>query len=331
MNLVKRFKALIKKAQNIVISTHLHPDADGIGSQIALCTALKSLGLNCVCVNEEPLMERYIYMDAGNIVLSYEEYAKKHHGPVDLFIVVDANTQTRIGENMSRLLESSKEILFVDHHPCAHEVVALHCIDTAAAATGELVGKIIKALGVPLTPEIALPLYTSILIDTNSFRYPSVTSETHRFVAELMKAGGVKSPEAYNLIYGTKKIGHIQMLGMILSSAQTTEDESIAWLSVTEEKLSKYQVDPEDTLAFVNHLLVLDNVKIACMFREQGHHVKISLRSSGDIDVGIMAQALGGGGHNHSAAMIIQGTLDTVVKNTIQKLKLMLKEYPKNS
>ena len=142
----------------------------------------------------------------------------------------------------------------------------------------------------------------------------------------MMKAGGVKSPEAYNLIYGTKKIGHIKMLGMILSSAQTTEDEKIAWLSVTEEKLSKFQVGAEDTLAFVNHLLVLDNIKIACMFREQGNSVKVSLRSNGDIDVGIMAQALGGGGHNHSAATIIQGPLDTVIKNTIAKLRLMLKD-----
>lgn len=327
MKLIKRFEGLIQKANHVVISTHLHPDADGIGSQIALCIALKSLGYNCFCVNEEPLLERYRYMDTEGIVLSYHDYAKKHHGAIDLFIVADANTQTRIGENMSKLLIQSKEILFIDHHPCAHEVAALHCIDTTAAATGELVGKLIKALNVPMTPAIALPLYTAILIDTNSFRYPSVTNETHKLVSELMKAGGVKSPEAYNLIYGTKKIGHIQMLGQILSSAQTTEDETIAWLSVTEEKLSKYQVDPEDTLAFVNHLLVLDKVKIACMFREQGHHVKVSLRSSGDVDVGIMAQALGGGGHNHSAAMIFQGNLDSVIKTTIQKLKVMLKDY----
>ncbi len=330
MTLITRFKGLIKEAHHIVISTHLHPDADGIGSQIALCIALKSLGHDCICVNEEGILERYHYLDPTGVVLSFHDYHKNAHAhpkEIDLFMVVDANTHTRIGENMTKLVEKSKEILFMDHHPCAHEVAALHCIDTTAAATGEMVGKIIRSLGVEFTPEITLPLYTAILIDTNSFRYPSVTSETHKLVSDLMKAGGVKSPEAYNLIYGTKKIGHIQMLGMILSSAQTTEDESIAWLSVSEEKLSKYQVDAEDTLAFVNHLLVLDKVKIACMFREQGHTVKVSLRSSGDIDVGIMAQALGGGGHNHSAATIIQGPLEVVLKNTIQKLKVMLKDY----
>jgi len=336
MTIITRFKNLIKDAQNIVITTHLHPDADGLGSQIALCISLKSLGYTCFCVNEENMFERYRYLDPTGVVLSFHDYQKMHPShskEIDLFIVVDANNHTRIGENMTTLVEKSKEILFMDHHPCAQEIAALHCIDTTAAATGEMVGRIIKAIGVEFIPEISLPLYTSILIDTNSFRYPSVTSETHKLVSELMKAGGVKSPLAYNLIYGTKKIGHIQMLGMILSSAQITDDESIAWLSVSEEKLSKYHVDAEDTLAFVNYLLVLDNVKIACMFREQGQAVKVSMRSSGDVDVGIMAQALGGGGHNHSAATIIQGSLETVTKHTIEKLKIMLKNasaHPRN-
>jgi phosphoesterase RecJ-like protein len=139
-----------------------------------------------------------------------------------------------------------------------------------------------------------------------------------------MDAGEVHAPEAYNMIYGTKKISHVQFLGSILGSVQTTPDENIAWLSVSEEKLGQFQIDPEDTLAFVNHLLILENIKIACMFRQQGDFVRVSLRSVGQIDVGIMAQALGGGGHNHSAAMRIKGTLKDVEKNVINKLKAML-------
>ena len=94
----------------------------------------------------------------------------------------------------------------------------------------------------------------------------------------------------------------------------------------SEDILEKFHVDPEDTHAFINHLLVLDNIKVACMFREMGEQIKVSLRSTGEVDVGVMAQALGGGGHDHSAATLIKGSLESVVKSTIDKLQAMLKE-----
>ncbi len=192
------------------------------------------------------------------------------------------------------------------------------------AATGELVGTLIEAMKVKMTAKLALPLYTSILIDTSSFRYPTVSGNTHRLIASLMDAG-IKPPEAYNFIYGTKKITYMHLLGTILSMAQINKDESIAWLTLKEKNLDHFKVDTEDTHAFINHLLILDNIKVACMFRENGENIKISLRSAGDVDVGVFAQALGGGGHNHSAATILQGKLDHVVPYTISKLEKMLK------
>ena len=191
------------------------------------------------------------------------------------------------------------------------------------AATGELVGTLLEAIGVEFTKEIALPLYTAILIDTSSFRYPTVTGNTHRLIAKLLDSG-VEPPSAYNFIYGTKKISYMQLLGTILSTAQTTSDEQIAWMCLTEKDLDQFKVENEDTLGFINNLLILDKIKVACMFRQEGNHVKISFRSAGDIDVGVIAQALGGGGHNHSAATVIEGKLDEVCQRTIQKLQIML-------
>lgn len=325
MRIKEHFKKLTKKANNIVITTHIHPDADGIGSQIALCMALRKLGKNAICVNEEPLFDRYRYLDPDNVIISLTEYKKREFEEIDLFIVADTNSLPRIGTNVQELVLKARDLLFIDHHPCPKELQAIHCVDTKMAATGELVGNLIEAIGVEFDKDIALALYTAIIIDTSSFRYPTVTGDTHRIIAKLMDAG-VKPPEAFNRINGTKKIGYMQLLGKVLSSAQTTKDESVAWITLSEEMIDFHDSDAEDTHGFINHLLILDNIKVACMFRKIGNKVKVSLRSAvDDIDVGIMAQALGGGGHNHSAATILEGDFHEVVKITIKKIQAMLK------
>ena len=324
--IINRFKKLIDKAQVIVISTHIHPDADGIGSQVALCHALREIGKDIICVNEEPLMERYKYLDPAHTITSYNEYIKnKTHKVIDLFIIVDTSAINRIGKKMQNIEENSKRFLIIDHHPCPKEVAAIHCIDTSMAATGELMGTLIQSIGVKFTQEMALALYTAILIDTSSFRYPTVTGHTHKLVGKLLDIG-VKPPHAYNMIYGTKKLSHMQLLGRILSSAHSTQNGEVAWLTLSDTLIKEYGVDHEDTHAFVNHLLILDNVKVACMFREIDNHIKVSFRSAGQIDVGIMAVALGGGGHNHSAATIIEGKLEEVISETIESLELMLED-----
>ena len=333
MKIIERFQTHIQAANNIVISTHIVPDADGIGSQIALAMALRQLGKKAICVNEEALLDRYRYLDADGVVISYDEYQvaykdyhrdEKANTKIDLLIVVDTNSVDRIGSNMKMLSLEAKKILYIDHHPCAEEVIEHNCIDTSKAATGELAGDLILSLNVTLNRDMALPLYTAILIDTSSFRYPTVTGNTHRLVGTLMDTG-VRPPHAFNMINGTKKRCYMQLLGDVLTGVQTTSDEKVAWISLSNNLLDRHQVDSEDTLPFINHLLILDNIKVALMFREiNDHEVKVSLRSIGVVDVGIMARALGGGGHDHSAAAIINGPLQKVIEMTVKKVHEML-------
>lgn len=324
MNVFERFKNLTKKADNIVISTHIYPDADGIGSEIALCLALRSMGKNAICVNEEPLLERYKYLDRQNVIISADEFNEFYpDSDVNLFIVTDTNSLFRIGEKTKTIAGRAHELLFVDHHPCDEKIMSIHCIDTSKAATGELAGDLIQYLGIKLTYDMSLPLYTAILIDTSSFRYPTVSGNTHRIVGNLMDTG-ITPPHAYNMIYGTKKLTYMRLLGKVLASAHNTKDEKVAWLILSEDMLDKFNVDTEDTHAFINHLLILDNIKVAMMFKEMGNMIKVSLRSTGNVDVGIMAVALGGGGHDHSAATMIEGKLEDVIKTTVQKVHDML-------
>ena len=326
MDLIKKFKQLIDKAESIIISTHIFPDADGIGSQIALCLALSKLNKKVYCVNEQGLLPRYLYLDEEKRVYPYNRFKKKVKDfKPDLFIVVDTYSIDRVGDNVKRLAMEAKNLLFIDHHPCPPELMSLHCIDTNASATGELAGTLIQSLGIPLSKEISLPLYTSILIDTSSFRYPTVSGKTHRLLAQLLDSG-IQPSIAYNQIYGTKEVSYLKLLGKILSETQLTEEGTVAWICLYENQLKKYNVDYEDTHGFINHLLILKKIKVACMFKERGENVKISFRSTGDVNVEFLAQALGGGGHKHSAAATRRGSMKEVVPEVITKIKLILKE-----
>jgi len=329
MHINDKFLKAISGKKNIVISTHSFPDADGIGSQISLCLALREKGIQTICCNDEKLLDRYKYLDPRDVVHSVEEMPEIFPQTPDLVIVVDTNTIKRTGKNFIQYYQQFEcDILYIDHHPCREAGGEEHCINTKAAATGQLVGELISdALKIPLTQEMALPLYTAILIDTSSFRYPTVTAATHELIAKLM-ATGIKSPEAYNGIYGTKKLQHMHLLGKVLSSANSTYNEEIAWIILKKDELAHYDVDIEDTHAFINNLLILDNVKVACMFRDDGDQVKISMRSSGEDDVGEIAIALGGGGHSHSAATIIMKTetetLENIVSDVISRIEVIL-------
>ena len=322
--------SVIEDKHNIVISTHSFPDADGIGSEISLCMALRQIGKNAICCNDDELLERYRYLDPENVVTHVDEISDRFKEIPDLVIIVDTNTVERTGSKFEKYYQEFKSpVFYIDHHPCKASREESHCIDTTAAATGQLITELIlRGLKIDLTPELALPLYTAILIDTSSFRYPTVTARTHEIIAMLMNTG-IEPPVAYNGIYGTKKIEHMHMLGNVLATANSTENEEVAWIVLSQKNLSDYDVDIEDTHGFINHLLILDNVRVACMFRDDGDYVKISLRSSGDYDVGSIAIALGGGGHSHSAATVVEKkdgeTTDDIIDSVIKKITSELK------
>jgi phosphoesterase RecJ-like protein len=329
MTILDTFKSRIQVAKRILITTHEFPDADGIGSEISLCLALRKYGKECYCVNEEPLLERYQYLDSQKVVHGFKEFQESHADyQTDLIIVVDTNTKQRVGQQLGHFIGDTQNLLYIDHHPCRGRDLSLHCIDINAAATGQIVGEIIEHLGIKFDKNMALPIYTAIIIDTSSFRYPTVSSSTHKLVSKLMDTG-ISPPEAYNGIYGTKRVHHMHMLATILNTASTNKDETIAWIVLKKEDIDRFAGDVEDTHAFINNLLILNNIKVACMFRDDGDVVKMSLRSSGEYDVGTIAVALGGGGHSHSAATIINRekdeSLDQVILKTISRLEEALK------
>lgn len=304
--MLKKFLSLIKKSQTIVITGHVSPDADSLGSIIALTHALKKLKKTVIPLCEESPEQKYHHLGC-NIL------EKKVVGIPDLLIIVDCYQQKRLGEVGKKLFKSSQNILIIDHHPAPKHLIDNHYIRPQAVSTTYLVGQLISELNTKLTKEIALPLYTGIMIDSNSFRSPSVDADTHRMVAKLLETG-IDPATTFNKIYGGKNFKHIKFLGEVLLSAKTRG--KIAWIKIDRKILDKYKVSPRDTLYFVNNLLIIDDISIVCVFRQEGNQIKVGLRSN-KTDVGKLASILGGGGHRHIAAALINGTMDNVIKNTI--------------
>lgn len=329
MTILDNFKTRIQAAERILITTHEYPDADGIGSEIALCLALREYGKECYCVNEEPLLERYKYLDEENVVLGLKSFQQNYADfKCDLMIVVDTNTKQRVGAEVFKYIGEKMPVLYIDHHPCRGRNLEDHCIDVTAAATGQVVGEIIDYLKIKFTKKMALPIYTAIIIDTSSFRYPTVSSSTHRLIAKLMDTG-INPPEAYNGIYGTKRVHHMHLLASILNTTSINKNETIAWMVLKKEEIERFAGDVEDTHAFINNLLILNNIKVACMFRDDGNQIKMSLRSAGDYDVGNIAIALGGGGHSHSAATVLLRNNDESLDEVIQRAITIIEEVLK--
>lgn len=327
-NFYQRLKEKIQSANKILITTHIVPDADGIGSQVALFYILEKIGKKVFCVNEKDLNQRYSYLDTQKNIMGLNRFLDEQEDFIpDLIIIVDTNRTSRTGLSMSQFILPYDDIIYIDHHPYGKKPTSQHFIDENAAATGQIVGEFIEYLEIEFTKEIALPLYTAILIDTNTFRYPSVSSRTHLLVSKLLKTG-VTGSFAYNYIYGSKSISNMHLLGEVLNNCQLTGNSKLAWIYISQELLDKYQADIESTHAFINNLLVLENVKIACMFRDDGKKVRLSLRSHGDIDVAELAQELGGGGHAHSAATVFEVPpgLDRkkIVASSIKKIAFFL-------
>jgi len=327
--LYQELKERIKESKNILITTHIIPDADGIGSQIALSKALKSLKKKVFCVNDSKLIKRYHFLNKGDTIISLEKYLEvKGSFFPDLIIIVDTNKIARTGIKMSKYLSLYKDIIFIDHHPFSKPIKNRHFIDVKASATGEIIGNFIKALDIKMTIDMATAIYTAILIDTNTFRYPSVTANTHLLIAELLKVG-ISTTDIYNQMYGTKKIHHMHLLGHILSNTKTNQEGNLAWIDIKDDELKKFNSNIEDTHAYINNLLVLENVRVACMFREVGRKIKLSLRSHGDVDVAEIAQELGGGGHAHSAATVLEiakgHDRDVIITNCLERIQEFLK------
>jgi phosphoesterase RecJ-like protein len=288
---------------------HVHPDADVLGTLLALGAALEERGWRVVYGGPHPApgalgflpgVERYTVLPALE-------------GVFDVAVLTDCPNPGRTEGLIDQSRAAASVVVNNDHHPDNRRYGHVNWIDPAAAATGEMVYRLLLGLGVALTPAIATNLFTAIHTDTGSFRYSNVTPTTFRIAAELVAAGADPAAVA-SAIYERRPTDALRWLGESLARVQVGEGGQVAWLALPAGAVPETFVESEE---LVNYPRSIASVRVACLLRERGGQVKVSLRGKGDVDVQRIAARFGGGGHPNAAGFSVTGSLDAVTRDVL--------------
>jgi phosphoesterase RecJ-like protein len=288
---------------------HVHPDADVLGTLMALGLALEARGWQVVYGGPHPAPGALGFLPG----VERYEVLKAVEGAFDVAVLTDCPNPGRTEGLIDQARAAASVVVNIDHHPDNRGYGHVNWVDTSAAATGEMVYRLVVALGLPVTAPIATNLFTAIHTDTGSFRYSNVTPATFRIAAELVTAGADPAAIA-SAIYERRGGDALRWLGESLARVRVSDDGRVAWLALPAGAVPETFVESEE---LVNYPRSIASVRVACLLRERNGQVKVSLRGKGDVDVQRIAARFGGGGHPNAAGFSVPGSLDPVVRDVL--------------
>jgi phosphoesterase RecJ-like protein len=322
---IERWFGALRPGMTVALSTHINADGDGCGSETALARLLAQRDIRVRIVNPTPWPAMYGFLLGADI----EE--RSADGPaalddIDALVVVDINDIRRLGTLADRVRHLTVPISVIDHHvPGDEPAGAMQVADTAACATGELIYDVATTLGLTVTPAIAEGLYAAILTDTGSFRYSNTSPRAHAVAAALL-AAGVDPEVMYRRIYAQVSVGKLHLLREALGTLVSEPDVGLSYVSIAAGALERYGVNTEDLDGLVEHPRSIANTRMALFFRDLGHgRVKISFRSTGDVDVQRFAKRYDGGGHAKASGAMITGSLESVREEVVVAARAYLR------
>jgi bifunctional oligoribonuclease and PAP phosphatase NrnA len=314
--------------RRVALSTHMNADGDGCGSEAALARLLTGLGLDVRIVNPTPWPELFAFLLGGDVRDMSARGAAALDG-IDVLVVLDISDVKRLGALAESVRKLAVPKLVIDHHIASDDPAGdVVFTDVAACATGELVYDFARVLELDITPDIARALYTAILTDTGGFRFSNTTPRCHAIAADLLHAG-VGPEEMYVRIYASAPPGRVRLLGEVLDSLGVDEQRGISWLSMNSGALERFGVRQEDLDGIVEYARSIAGTRMALFFRDLGYgKVKVSFRSTGEVDVNAFARQFGGGGHAKAAGALVSGSLDAVREQVIAAAQRYLPPRP---
>lgn len=314
-------RSLLRDHQRFLIATHISPDGDAIGSQVALGRFLRKMGKEVTLLNADPMPRTLEWLPGADDVLVFDGSAEqlKRVAAADVAIVMDTNAEERLGRVGGPLRNSGAVKLLVDHHTHPERWFDVAYQRDTAAAAAELVYEIIQAVDPGLVDaQIATALYTGIMTDTGSFRYSSVSPAVHRIVADLLERGGITPAPIHAALYDNRTLASLRLLGLALDTVQLRYGGRVGYTVVTHDMLSATGADSDDKDGLVNYVLSIEGVQAALLFSEAAGGTKISFRSETDTHVNGWAAAFGGGGHRNASGAYVDLPLDEAVRAVIE-------------
>lgn len=306
---------LFRQFSSFVLTTHVNPDGDGLGSELALADWLIGQGKTVHILNHSATPEVYLFLDPHKRIVQFQQdiHAAVIAG-AEAIVVLDTNHPDRLRSLQQHILGSRAVTICIDHHLEPAPFADHYLLDDEATSTGEIVYRLLVNLAgrQRLSPDIATSLYCAIMTDTGSFRYPRVDPEIHGIVAHLIECGA-DPVTIYHEVYEQWSPGRIKLLGETLARLCTASDGKLAYVTITQEMLARTGTSEEDTDNFTMYPMSIRGVVAGIVFLELKSGFKISFRSKGDIPINELAKEFGGNGHKNAAgARLYTGTLEEV-------------------
>jgi phosphoesterase RecJ-like protein len=319
--------ALLREHASFVLSTHVNPDGDALGSEAALGRALLALGKKVRIVNASDTPANFRFLESPD--LPFEPYTSATHDAVirgaDVIAVLDTSECSRLGTVEPPVRAATARKLNIDHHLNPEAFADVAVVDPTRASSGELIDELLRlALPGAWDKRIAESLYVAIMTDTGSFRFPRTTPAIHRTVAVLIERGA--DPTAlYDAVFNTNSPGRIRLLGEALGGMTLHADGAICLMIVTSEMLRRTGATVDDLDGFVHHAMSIDGVKIGILLSDIDGTIKASFRSHGSIPANLIARSYGGGGHlNAAGARISRRPLGEIAGEVVTRAATFL-------
>jgi phosphoesterase RecJ-like protein len=313
-----KIKERLKNAKSAVVTAHVDPDGDAIGSMLAMGMVLEHLGLHVhyYCADLPPRIYRFL---PGADRIRRELPAGSFF---DLAVVLDSSDFSRIGDGVD-LRQVAKLVINIDHHPDNTMFGDINYV-TKASSVAEEVYDLAKYLNVRIDRRIADCLYAAMITDTGNFRYENTSVKTFMIAAELLKAG-VNTHEISTRIYDNRSLPAVRIAALALSQLQITPDHKAAWMVVTREMMRQTGAKGEDMTGIVDHLRAIEGVEVAILFREEKDgQIKVNFRSKDRLNVSEIARRFGGGGHLKASGATLEGQTEEAVKRVIAEVEKYL-------
>jgi bifunctional oligoribonuclease and PAP phosphatase NrnA len=311
-NARRRVCEALRRYRRVVVTSHMRPDGDAVGSSLALAWALRELGCDARVIHRDrPPVQVADFAGIADI-----EVGETIPPGTEAVVVLECGDLARTGLAGCEGLP----VINIDHHPGNTGYGDVHWFDGTAAALGEMIFEIIAELGVPLTADMATQLLVAVVTDTGSFRYPGVSPRTFSICARLLEAGADPVSTARKL-FDSSTLARLRLQGAVLQTLEIDPTGCLAMLTLTIATLAASGSTPDDTDGLINLPLSVKAIQAVAFFKEaEDGHWRVSLRSKGDIDVGRVARSFGGGGHKNASGCTLEGPLDSVRARVLERV-----------
>ena len=317
----KKLNQDIKSSKRIVLSTHMSPDGDGLGSASAMHNYITSLELECKIIQISKFPDQYNFLNKDNIVETYD--ASIHDQwleTADLALIFDVGAYHRLGSLGDVLFANQINVINIDHHPdLGDDRFVKNYINIQAAATGEMVYDFFEQNSIKMNSEIARGIYTAVMTDTGSFRHSNTNQKSHKIAMDCL-AFNIDNSKIYQSIYENKSKAQVSLLAKVLDNIRFDLEGQVASFIVSNKMIEDSGTIPGDVDGFTDFVRSIDGVEIAIMVCEnETGKCRINFRSKGKYIISEIAKSFDGGGHKFAAGAAAEGNSNNILQEVLNR------------